>query len=105
LVVVGVVGVDLDVVVVEVVELTFHGVEDVVVVERDWGFAARVVWVFVLILMLVVLLGLIGMSDDSLAVGRGNLSHSIFVALVSVQSLVGCVESSPWKRQYNLLGC
>jgi hypothetical protein len=99
LVVVGVVGVDLDVVVVEVVELTFHGVEDVVAVERDWGFAARVVWVFVLILMLVVL------SDDSLAVGRGNLSHSVFVALVSVQSLVGCVESSPWKRQYNLLGC
>jgi hypothetical protein len=77
----GVVGVDLDVVAVEVTGITFHGVEDVVVVERDWGFPARVVWVFVLILMLVVLLGLIVMSDDSLAVGRGGPGHSIFVAL------------------------
>jgi hypothetical protein len=36
---VGVVGVDLDVVVVVVAELTFLGVEGIVAMERDWGFA------------------------------------------------------------------
>jgi hypothetical protein len=37
----GVVGVGLDVVVVEVVALTFLGGEGTVAMERGWGFAAR----------------------------------------------------------------
>ena len=75
------VGVDLDVVVVAVAELTFLGVEGIVAVERDWGFAAGVVWVLVFILMLVVLLRLIGMSDESLVVCRAGPSHSVLCCL------------------------
>ena len=71
------VGVDLDVVVVVVAGLTCLGVEGVVAVERDWGLSTGVVWVLVLVLMLVVLLRLIGMSDNSLVVCRDDPSHSV----------------------------
>ena len=64
----GVVGDDLDAEVVEVAALGFLGVEGVVAVEKGWGFSSWVIGVFVLKLMLVVLLGLIGMCNDSLDV-------------------------------------
>jgi hypothetical protein len=77
--VVGVVGVGLDDVAVEVAALTFLGVEDTIVVERDWGvLLLGVIGVFVLILMMVVLLGLIGMSNESLVVGWRGRGHSVF---------------------------
>jgi hypothetical protein len=75
--VVGVVGVDLDAMVVVVAGLTFLCVEGIVDVESDRVFAIGVVWVLVLVLMLVVLLRLIGMSDNSLVVCRDDPSHSV----------------------------
>jgi hypothetical protein len=89
--VVGVVGVDLDVVVVVVAGLTCLGVEGVVAVERDWGLSTGVVWVLVLVLMLVVLLRLIGMGDDPLVVYRGSPSHSVLCRL-GLRAILGWVH-------------
>jgi hypothetical protein len=93
------VGVCLDVVAMEVAALTLLSVEGVVAMERGYSFAAGVIGVFILILMLIVLLGLLGMSDDSLVVSWRAPGHSVFCCFGLRQSLVGCAESSPWKRQ------
>jgi hypothetical protein len=63
-----VVGVGLDAKVVEAVELGFLGVEGAVNVEIGCGFLLGVIVVLVLKLMLVVLMGLVGVSDNSLVV-------------------------------------
>jgi hypothetical protein len=74
-----------------VVELTFLGIEGIVVVQRDWGFAAGVVWVLVLVLMLVVLLRLIGKSNDSLVFCRAGPSHSVLCRL-GLEAIPGWVR-------------
>jgi uncharacterized membrane protein len=54
---------------------------------------------FIMELVLVVLMGMVGVGDNSLVVSHWFLDIRSFVALVLGQSLVGCAESSPWKRQ------
>jgi hypothetical protein len=74
-----VVGVGLDDVAVEVAALTFLGVDATRAGDRAGGAALLgVIGVFVLILMMVVLLGLIGMSNESLVVGWRGRGHSVF---------------------------
>jgi hypothetical protein len=88
--VVGVVRGDLDAEVVEVAALGFLGVEGIVAVEKGWGFLLGVIGVSVLKLMLVVLLGLIGMCDDSLDVSWHNPGHLVFCCF-RLWAASGCV--------------
>jgi hypothetical protein len=55
--------------------------------------------VFIVEFVLIVLMRMVGVGANSLVVSRLFLAIRSFVALVSGQSLVGCAESLPWKRQ------
>jgi hypothetical protein len=59
----------------------------------------RVVWLFVLVMMVVVLMGVVSVSDGSLVVCRTSLAMQSLVSLESQQSLVGCLKYSPWNMQ------
>jgi hypothetical protein len=50
-------------------------------------------------LVLVILLGMVGVGDSSLVVSQLVSGHSILYGFGFRQSLVGCAESLPWKRQ------
>jgi hypothetical protein len=80
------------VLVVEAVQLGFLGVAGICC-----GFAGGDV-MLVVELVLVVFLGVIGVGDNSLVVSQLVPGHSVFCGLGLGQSLVGCVESSQWKR-------